>query len=132
MATPFATHVDYEERGYANPFATGGILDARLAAASRHVRGRCPDVDGKIDAGDLDPELVTDIVCAMVHRSASQVDLAGVASQQQTAGPFSQSLSFANPHGDLYLTKGERRSLGCGQRAFTVPLGYRDESSSSS
>ena len=125
MATPFATHTDYATRGYTSPY-TDQVLDARLAAASRFLRAQCADVDDRLaaDPPTLDVELVVDIVCAMVHRSIPADGLAGVDSVQQSAGPFSESRRLVNPSGDFYLTKSERRSLGCGgQRAFSVPLG---------
>jgi len=60
----------------------------------------------------------------MVKRSmmvpADQVPMTDV---NLTAGPFGQSGTLANPMGDMYLTKSERKSLPCGQQsAFTVPM----------
>lgn len=47
----------------------------------------------------------------------------GVSSMSTTDGPFTQQFSYANPQGDLYLTKTERKSLGVGVgRAFEVDL----------
>lgn len=122
--TPFAVSADYTARGYDASAFGSGVLDMRLAAASRFVRAQCADIDRRITDDELDPALVTDIVCLMVHRSTPADSHAGLAQVQQTAGPFSQGGTVANPHGDLYLTKAERKSLGCGgQVAFTVPLG---------
>ena len=54
------------------------------------------------------------VCCNMVIRSmvASMSDMYGVSQQSVTAGPYSQSLSYSNPSGDMYLTKMERRLLG--------------------
>ena len=50
-------------------------------------------------------------------------DAAGISQSSQTAGPFTESLTYANPAGDLYLTNAERTSLGLKrQRAFSVEL----------
>lgn len=53
------------------------------------------------------------IVCKMVERSmGTPVDAPSVTQMSQTTGPFTQQSTFANPTGDLYLTKAERRQLG--------------------
>jgi hypothetical protein len=55
---------------------------------------------------------------------------ASISSASRTAGPFTQQTTFANPSGDLYLTKAEKLSLGCGkQRAFEVDLAAPKEES---
>lgn len=121
---PFAVAQDFTDRGFTNGFGSVEVLGNRLAAASRYVRARVPDVDVRIAAGVLDPELVVDVVCAMVARSTPGDTAAGVGAVQETAGPFSRSLTFANPTGDLYLTAAELRLLGGGrvQRAGSVDL----------
>ena len=52
------------------------------------------------------------VVCRMVKR-AVQVsdDMVGVSGWQQGAGPYQQSYNFANPTGDMYLSKTDRRLL---------------------
>ena len=56
------------------------------------------------------------VSCAMVNRAlqAAASDVYGVSNTSYTMGPFTQSATFANPSGDLYLTKGERDLLGIG------------------
>lgn len=119
---PFADHEDYARRGHdPSRFSSPAILDERLAAASRHVRARCRGIDERIANQNLDPELVVDVVCAMVARAVPSTGLEGIATVQQGAGPFSQTKTLANPGGDLYLTRSEKVSLGCaGQRAGEV------------
>jgi hypothetical protein len=53
----------------------------------------------------------------MVRRAMDAPDDAGfgIATVQETTGPFSRSFNYANPTGDLYLTKAERRMLGGGR-----------------
>ncbi len=46
---------------------------------------------------------------------------AGVSQSTQTAGSFSESMSYSNPDGDLYLTSAERKSLGKG-----VPTAFHE------
>lgn len=56
------------------------------------------------------------VSCAMVNRSmeAARSETYGVSNASYTMGPFSQSATFFNPSGDLYLTSGERQLLGVG------------------
>jgi len=99
-----------------------------LDDASAIVRAECPTVDALIAAATLDPAVVLLVVCGMVKRAMlANATGEGVSAEQQTAGPFAQSLTFVNPMGNVYLTKQDRRLLGFGgQRAFTIdtaPLG---------
>ncbi len=49
----------------------------------------------------------------MVRRTLGvPLDQQPVSQVQQSAGIFSQSMTLANPQGDMYLTKAERRRLG--------------------
>lgn len=54
------------------------------------------------------------VSCNMVIRSmsAAQADTFGMSQGSMTAGPYTQSWTFANPSGDMYLTKMEKRLLG--------------------
>lgn len=58
--------------------------------------------------------LLCTVSCSMVQRAMTSTDLFGVSQQSETAGSYSQSMTFANPSGDLYLTKQERKLLGIG------------------
>ena len=63
------------------------------------------------------------IVCSVVRRSieAQSSPGAGMSQFQATTGPFTNSYTPTNPHGDFYLTKAEKSALGDGrQRAFGV------------
>ncbi|MFD6093979.1 Gp19/Gp15/Gp42 family protein [Oerskovia sp. NPDC060338] len=64
------------------------------------------------------------ISCAMVERAMkADGSRAGVTQGSQTFGPFAESVTYANPTGDLYLTKAERKLLGVGkQQAFTISM----------
>lgn len=54
------------------------------------------------------------VSCAMVNRAlqAAESDAYGVSQATMTAGSYSQSMSFANPSGDLYFTSTEKALLG--------------------
>lgn len=56
------------------------------------------------------------VSCNMVIRSmvASESGAFGVDELQATMGPFGQTAHFANPHGDMYLTKLDKKLLGIG------------------
>lgn len=122
---PFAD-VDYYEENFGTPPDLAGAL---LARASRLVRAECPDVDQRIAEGDLDPDVVADVVCEMVQNATADVlgGGAGVesASRQIGSGPFqmTQTQKFASPVGAMVLNRKHRRLLGCGQQeAFVVSL----------
>lgn len=58
------------------------------------------------------------MVCRqMAHRAMGATESAlpfGATQASQTAGPYTQSFSFGNPYGDLYITASEKRMLGIG------------------
>lgn len=60
--------------------------------------------------------LLKQVCCSMVIRSmvASASSAYGVDELSATMGPFGQTAHFANPNGDMYLTKLEKRLLGIG------------------
>ena len=122
MAEPFATVDDLEGRW--RPLTTEEQDQATLLLgdASTILRSEIPDIDARLAALTLDAELPKLIVCAMVKWSMlAGTESDGIASAQQTVGPFTQSSTYANPLGNLYVTKAERRLLGSsGQRAFTI------------
>lgn len=123
-STPFATPADYQSRGFAMDTWPTGVLAVRLGTASRWLRATCANIDYRILAGELDGALVADVVCQMVARTAP-IDLLpiGIESLQIGAGPYSETRKPTNPNGDFYLTRQERRALGCGsQRLGSVDL----------
>ena len=68
-----------------------------------------------VDESDEEQAKLLNIVCcSMVIRvmSATEADCYGAESMTMTAGPYSQSWTVANPTGDMYLTKFEKRLLG--------------------
>ena len=68
-----------------------------------------------IDASDQQQAANLKQVCAnMVIRSmiSSSSDAYGVGELKAGLGPFDQTVKFANPNGDLYPTKQERKMLG--------------------
>ncbi len=85
------------------------LMDATALISSMRGLG---DADGEDELAQAN---LTAVTCAVVRRAMDAGGGAyGVSQMSETVGPFSSSVSFANPAGDLYLTKVERRLLGIG------------------
>ena len=69
------------------------------------------DPDNEVQAANLKR-----VSCAMVQRAMMVGSGGGYGVTEATAtmGPFTQRVNYANPSGDLYVTKAERASLGIG------------------
>lgn len=133
MAEPFATAEDLENAWRPLSDTEKTRATYLLGKASRQLRAEASTLDVRTvlapDGPDyLDPDLVKDVVCAMVKRvmeaEASGMNAGGpVESWQTSVGPFQDSFRYSNPTGDMYLTKAERRLLGVGgQAVFTVSM----------
>lgn len=99
-----------------------------LDDAAVRLDAACPPSDSPT-AQELSARKI--VSCEMVKRAMAASGAAegiGVTSVQMGAGPYQQTTQFANPTGDLYLTKGDRSLLGCGKsQAFTVPMSNDSE-----
>ena len=63
------------------------------------------------------------VSCEMVKRARASGAGPGVSQISETRGPFTGQVTYANPAGDLYLTKADKRLLGSGgQVAGNVSL----------
>ena len=107
---PFATVSDLEARWRGLSEAEQARAAVLLADASALIRDTVPEW------GQVSEQTLRAICCAVVRRAMSvDVDLPdGVSSFNETAGPFSQQMSFSNPTGDLYLTRAEKARMGVG------------------
>mgnify|MGYP003313527634 CR=1 FL=1 len=78
-------------------------------AAVKSAAAMCLDV-----ADENQVHLVNTVCCNMVIRamSATEVDSYGASGMSMTAGPYTQSWTYSNPTGDMYITKFEKRLLG--------------------
>lgn len=111
---PFATANDLAARWRALTPAEEARATVLLGDASAFVRATCAGIDDRIEAETLDRGVVVAVVVGMVKRAMLAGNLGeGVGQQQQNAGPFGTSLTFTNPTGSVYLTKADRRLLGC-------------------
>lgn len=117
----FATVDDYQGRyGEVDDAKRLALLldDATAFIASQPGFTRNPD--DSTQAANL-----VRVTCAVVHRSLSAGDLAGIQSYSEGAVGYTASVTPYNPSGDFYLTKAERRSLGIsgGRVGMTDPYG---------
>lgn len=126
MADSFASTEDLVKRWRplsSTETETAAVLleDASVEVRLLLKRAGVPEVEVDADAARI-------VVCGMVKRSMIAGDNSpGVTTSQETTGPFSRSFTYANPTGDLYLTKREKLLLGLGaQSAFTIPMGSVD------
>lgn len=72
-------------------------------------------------AQELQERLI--VSCRMVQRAMAAGVGPAVTQESQTRGPFSGQVTYANPTGDVYLTKADRALLGVGgQRAGSVSM----------
>ena len=117
---PFATVEELKARWPDMPAGSEGHAATLLEDASEFILDLVPSA---ITASEATRRRV---VCAVVRRSmeASTSQSAGLSQFNVGTGPFTMGGSPANPHGDFYLTKNEKRALGDGrQKAFSVLVG---------
>ncbi|MEG1433900.1 Gp19/Gp15/Gp42 family protein [Eubacterium sp.] len=97
---------------------------ALLSDAAVKITLACRQGGVIIDAADdLQGEALKAINCEMVKRAMmSPIDMPPMSSFAQTAGSYSESQTYVNPTGDLYMTMSERKMLGIGvQRMGSIP-----------
>ena len=117
---PFATVEELKARWPDMPAGSEDHAETLLEDASEFILDMVPS------AADAKESTRRRVVCAVVRRSmeASTSQGAGLAQFNVGTGPFTMGGSPANPHGDFYLTKNEKRALGDGvQKAFSVLVG---------
>lgn len=118
---PFATVSDYEARyGEVDDSERVSTLlgDASAFVAAQPGFVLLPE---GFDGYALQQANLVRVTCAIVHRSLSAGDLAGLSSYSEGAVGYSATVHVANPTEDFYLTSAERRSLGItGGRIGTI------------
>ena len=81
------------------------IVETLLDDASDMVRVRFPNVDADILAGTIRIATAVRVVAGMVRRAMMNRDNEGITQGSETIGPFAVSQTYANPTGNLYLSK---------------------------
>lgn len=114
----FATYGDIEKRWHALPEPERETANTLLEDATQIIMDTCPRWS------QASERTRRAIACAMVIRKMLvDDDHLGVTNTQQTAGSFSESFTYSNPMGDLYLTRTEKARLGVGvQRAYHLDM----------
>ena len=114
---PFATVTDLEARWRSLTPGEQGTAFVLLEDASQLIIDQCPRAAGASE------NTLRRVACSVVKRGMQTPPVVGAESIQQGAGAYQASVNFSNPSGDLYLSKSEKLSLGCGrQRAFTIDM----------
>lgn len=113
----YATVDDVQERRVQQ------LTDEECALAAVLLDDAAVLIDSVATIGQGDEVLLArarTVSCNMVNRAllASASDAYGVSNASYTLGPFTQSATFSNPSGDLYLTATEKRMLGAGGTAI--------------
>lgn len=119
MADPYATTDELAD--FWRPLTPAEVSKATLLLrhAALEIDTRCPPADPPTDLAARNVVSLRMVKRAMMPSAAE----APVTNVSMAAGPFNTSQTFANPMGDLYLTKADLRLLGCGkQTAFTVSM----------
>jgi hypothetical protein len=115
---PFATVAELEIRWRPLTDDEKAKASVLLGDASAVIRSQKPDIDDLIIEGLLDEVIPQKIVCDMTRRQmALSQDIPPVSQSSETVGVFSASYTFANPSGDMFLTKFEKKLLSIGSGA---------------
>jgi hypothetical protein len=129
-STAFATAGDLELRWHTLTDTEKTQAETLLADASDKIRSRIPQASDPTWV-QAHASTLKRVCCAMVKRAMQQLSSgmpAGVTQSSETTGPFSNSFSWSNPDGNLYLTKEELRDFGIGmQQAFHITLTNEEE-----
>lgn len=118
----YAEVADLEARWRSLSPEESGRATVLLADAAVRIDVACPPGDEPLTEAQEEARMI--VSCEMVKRAMSASEgMFGVTSYSDNTGPFQEQRTFANPMGDLYLTKGDKALLGCGgQVAFSVPM----------
>lgn len=122
----FAEVHDIEARWRALTVEETARADALIADASAILES----LVSVVGEDERQAELLKTVCCSMVIRamSATAADSYGATQMSMTAGAYSQSWTYSNPTGDLYLTRLEKRLLGIGVGLIGwAPLGGHDD-----
>ncbi|NUR24988.1 MAG: hypothetical protein HOV83_03920 [Catenulispora sp.] len=106
MGVSYATAQDVADRWRPLTSDETSVAAVLAADASAVIRARFPGIDGQVDSGAVDPDILKMVVAGMVKRALIS-PAEGVSQQSETAGPYSHSQTFANPMRNVYLTEAD-------------------------
>lgn len=119
----YATTSDLEKRWRSLSDLEKPRAEVLLLDASVMVAKACADAGVTIDEDDeLQTLTMRSVVCEMVKRAMQQpTDKPSMTQWSQTAGPFTESGTYRNPDGDLFIKESELKRLGAKrQRMFSI------------
>lgn len=123
MREPFATTAELQEYWRVLDASEISRATTLLKLASDRLRMLALragiDLDAKVKAepnGVYASTLKFAVMDAVKRAMQAPADLPPVNSYQQTAGPYSENIAYANPTGDLYFKKSELALLGINGR----------------
>ena len=92
----------------------GELTDERQEQAAVLLDDAAVLIDAMATVDEAHEAAAKVVSCAMVNRAltAYESDMYGITQQTMTAGSYSQSMSYTNPSGDLYMTGTEKAMLG--------------------
>lgn len=106
MGVQFATVADLRAAWPSAEALDEGRATALLPLVSAVIAGVC-------DAGAVDEDVLRLVTCQVTARMlTSSANGLGVTQDSWGASPYSGSVTYANPSGDVYLTAFEKRLLG--------------------
>lgn len=114
MAGPYATAADVAARWRLLNPDEQEIATTLAGDASALIRSRFPGIDAQVTSGAVDSTILTIVVAGMVKRAMIAPD-DGLSQHSESAGPFSESRTYANPMRNVFLTQAD----------LTLILGYQ-------
>lgn len=125
--SPYAVLSDLQARWRNMPTdtATENTAATLLGDASFWVRQWFPTETGLIDAGQQDGTGAKLLVCAMVKRALINADNEGVRVASDGMGGMTESRTFSNPDGNLYILPNEMTLMqgGARMKAMSMTMG---------
>lgn len=121
---PFAAVEDLEARWRAldpsEAARAAVLLEDATAMLSRGLASSGIQID---ESDESFAQALKAVCCSMVRRAmTAPLDGPTVSNTSQTAGPFSQSFTYSNQSGDLYISSSEKKMLGIGRmRVGSIP-----------
>jgi hypothetical protein len=123
MADVFATADDLRNRWPSLPATADDQADQLLADASLYLRTQYPGIGDQADT-DSDLAAVLAIVVSNMVKRAMLSITPGVSQESTNTGPYSHSVTYSNPDGNLFLSAAEDAMIrGYQPSALSMPYG---------
>lgn len=134
MKIPFATIEDVESRfraldDHEKTRAAQLLADASVMLAHALTRAGVSWQEARNEPGDILGTAINMVAASMAVRAMkSPVDMPALTQYSQGAVGYTESMTYANPNGDLYMTAKERELLGIGRaRCGSIRVAIRRE-----